>query len=177
MQPLHRNHRGGSMSHHLTAIVVVDENWAIGAKGDLLFSLPTDMKHFRATTLGHCVVMGRKTLDSFPGGRPLPKRRNIVLTTSPTLPQDVDVVHSVEALLAAVGEEPAFVIGGGTVYEALLPYCEKAIVTRVSTKAQDPDTFFPNLDELPQWEVVSTGEMMVENDYQFAFVEYHPIKL
>ncbi len=165
------------MSHHLTAIVVVDENWAIGAKGDLLFSLPTDMKHFRTTTMGHCVLMGRKTLDSFPGGRPLPKRRNIVLTTAPTLPQGVDVVHSVEALLAAVGEEPAFVIGGGTVYAALLPHCEKAIVTQVQTKAQHPDTFFPNLDSLPNWTAVSRSEPMEENGLTFSFVEYENAKL
>ena len=133
----------------MDAIVVVDRNWAIGCNGGLLFSLPTDMKRFRSLTMGGTVLMGRKTLDSFPGGRPLPKRRNIVLSTQEIQVEGAEVVHTLKELLAA-GEaaEHAFVIGGGSVYAALLSRCRRTYLTKVDAAADEPDTYFPNLDKL-----------------------------
>lgn len=156
----------------LKAIVAVDANWGIGCEDKLLFSLPSDMKFFRQTTLGHTVVMGRKTLDSFPGGKPLPKRRNVVLTRQETLPQEVDVVHSLETLVAAVTGEETFVIGGGTVYEALLPQCDTVYVTKVQTLAEQVDTYFPNLDALPNWRLVRESDPITENGHTYTFCTY-----
>ena len=158
----------------MNAIVVVDENWGIGRDGALLFSLPTDMKRFRTLTLGGTVLMGRKTLESFPGGRPLPKRRNVVLSTGLEAIEGAELVHSMDALrLAAEGEDPerVFVIGGGSVYAALLPYCRRALVTRAEA-CGDADTFFPNLDKLPGWEVEKESEPITENGITYRFVDY-----
>lgn len=165
-----------SQKQDLIAIVAVDANWGIGSNNDLLFSLPTDMKFFRQSTLGHTVVMGRKTLDSFPGGKPLPKRRNVVLTHQDSLPQEVEIVHTVADLLQSVAQETAFVIGGGTVYEALLPHCTKAYVTRVQSVGVDVDTHFPNLEALPHWQVVDESAPITENGHTFTFVTYQQTK-
>ena len=102
----------------MNAIVVTDKQWAIGRSGDLLFSLPGDMKHFRTLTTGGTVIMGRKTLDSFPGGRPLPKRRNIVITRDPAFSREgCEIVHTPEDALALAGdEENVWLIGGGSIY-------------------------------------------------------------
>ena len=104
----------------MNAIVVTDKQWAIGRSGDLLFSLPGDMKHFRTLTTGGTVIMGRKTLDSFPGGRPLPKRRNIVITRSPDFHREgCETVSTPEDALALAGdEENVWLIGGGSIYAA-----------------------------------------------------------
>ena len=119
----------------MNAIVVVDENWGIGKEEGLLFSLPTDMKHFRSLTMGGTVIMGRRTLDSFPGGKPLKGRRNIVITRNHALHmEDVETVDSPEAALALVeGEDPekVWVIGGGSVYTALVPHCKRVYLTKV----------------------------------------------
>ena len=106
----------------MNAIVVTDKQWAIGRSGDLLFSLPGDMKHFRTLTTDGTVIMGRKTLDSFPGGRPLPKRRNIVITRSPDFCREgCEIVHRPEEALALAGDgDDVWLIGGGSIYAALL---------------------------------------------------------
>ena len=140
----------------MNAIVAVDTNWAIGCQGDLLFSLPTDMRRFRTLTMGGTVILGRKTLDSFPGGKPLPKRRNIVITRNPGL--------SVE------GAETA--PGGGSVYTALLSRCKRVYLTKVSQAAEDADTFFPNLDKLPGWVVEHTSDPIEENGLTYRFIDY-----
>ena len=151
----------------MNCIVVVDQNWAIGCEGGLLFSLPTDMKRFRSLTIDGTVILGRKTLDSFPGGRPLPRRRNIVITRKVDFDREgCEIVPSPQAALeAAAGteEEQLWVIGGGSVYTALLPKCKRAFVTRVDSAAPEADTFFPNLDKLPGWEVESVSEPVEEN--------------
>ena len=107
----------------MNAIVVVDQNWAIGRDNDLLFSLPTDMKRFRSLTLGGTVILGRRTLDSFPGGRPLPKRRNIVITHCPDFSREgAETVSSLAAMREATAGTPPdqlWVIGGGSIYAAL----------------------------------------------------------
>jgi len=165
----------------MNAIVVVDQNWAIGREGNLLFSLPTDMKRFRSLTLGGTVILGRKTLDSFPGGRPLPKRRNIVITRNVDFDREgAEVVSSLDAALKlAADTEPdrLWVIGGGSIYTALLSRCKRAYLTKVEAAAPDPDTFFPNLDKLPGWQVESTSAPVEENGVTYRFVDYINTKI
>lgn len=160
----------------MNAIVVADRNWAIGRDNCLLFSLPTDMKHFRAMTLDGTVLMGRKTLESFPGGNPLPRRRNIVITRSKTFARDgVEVVHCCkEAMTAVEGADPdtVWVIGGGSVYTCTLSQCKRVFLTQVDTLTEGADTFFPNLDRLPNWKQVSVSEPVEENGLSFRFMEY-----
>ena len=163
----------------MNAIVVVDQNWAIGREGKLLFSLPTDMKRFRSLTLDGTVILGRKTLDSFPGGRPLPRRRNIVITRNVDFDREgIDIVASPEAAMElSGGDENLWVIGGGSVYAALLSRCKRAYLTKVEAAAQDADTFFPNLDKLPGWEITQTSEPVTENGVTYRFVDYVNTKL
>lgn len=165
----------------MNAIVVVDANWAIGREGDLLFSLPTDMKRFRALTLEGTVILGRKTLDSFPGGKPLPKRRNIVITRNTDFTREgTEIVPSPEAALEAARgteDDKLWVIGGGSVYTALLSRCKRVYLTRVDATAPDADTFFPNLDKLPGWEVEAVSEAVEENGYTYRFIDYINTKI
>lgn len=160
----------------MNAIVVVDRSWAIGRENGLLFSLPTDMKRFRSLTTGGTVILGRKTLDTFPGGRPLPNRRNIVITHNPDFVREgAEVVPSTQAALElAAGEDPdkLWVIGGGSVYTALLSRCKRAYLTQVDAQAEGADTFFPNLEKLPAWEVEHTSDPVTENGLTYRFVEY-----
>lgn len=160
----------------MNAIVAVDKNWAIGRENDLLFSLPTDMKRFRTLTSGGTVLMGRKTLDSFPGGKPLPKRKNIVLTRNPEFAREGAVVVSdYEAALAAAADtEPdrVWLIGGGSVYAALLPLCKRVYLTVVDATAEGADTFFPNLEKLPEWKIETVSEPIEENGLTYRFVDY-----
>ena len=122
-------------------------------------------------TTGHTVIMGRKTLDSLPGGKGLPHRRNLVLSRqSDFAPDRAEVIHSVEDILKTA-EDDAFVIGGQQVYEQLLPYCARVYVTKVLSDPE-ADAFFPDLDKLPEWKVASVGEMLTENGLSFQYVEY-----
>ena len=158
----------------MNAIVVADQNWAIGWNNGLLFSLPGDMKHFRTLTSGGTVIMGRRTLDSFPGGKPLPKRRNIVITRDPDFFREgCEMVHSLEDALMLAGDgDDVWLIGGGSIYAALLGRCRRACVTRVDTAAPAADVFFPDLDTLPDWTVERTGEPITENGLTYRFVDY-----
>ena len=158
----------------MNAIVAVDANWAIGCQGDLLFSLPTDMRRFRTLTMGGTVILGRKTLDSFPGGKPLPKRRNIVITRNPDLTVEGAEIASgpEEALALAQGDENIWVIGGGSVYTALLSRCVRVYLTKVDQAAEYADTFFPNLDKLPNWKVEKRAEPVEENGLTYRFIDY-----
>lgn len=165
----------------MNAIVVVDRSWAIGRNGGLLFSLPTDMRRFRALTLGGTVILGRKTLDSFPGGRPLPKRRNIVITHNVDFDRAcAEAVSSPEAALECAGDTPEdqlWVIGGSSVYTALLSRCKRVYLTRVDAVAEGADTFFPNLDKLPSWKIEEQGDTVEENGYTYRFLTYRNTKL
>lgn len=155
----------------MQAIVAVSQSWGIGKGGDLLFRLPSDLRRFKSITTGHTVIMGRKTLDSLPGGKGLPHRRNLVLSRqSDFAPDRAEVIHSVEDILKTA-EDDAFVIGGQQVYEQLLPYCARVYVTKVLADPE-ADAFFPDLDKLPEWKVASTGEMLTENGLSFQYVEY-----
>lgn len=171
------------MACTLKAIVAVCDDWGIGRDGDMVVSNRRDMRHFVACTKGCPVIMGRKTLESFPGGRPLKNRRNIVLTRDAGFSREgVEPVHSVDEALAAVADgEVAWVIGGGAVYGQLLPYCVEAEVTRNHVTC-DSDTFFPDLDADGDWVAVrSTGPMVVgpgegDEGISFEFVTYQRVK-
>lgn len=159
----------------MNLIVNADKNWGIGKNNALLVQIPNDMKMFRSTTIGNVVVMGRKTLESFPNGKPLPKRTNIVLTKNKNFAaKGAIVVHSKEELLEELKkypEEDIFVIGGESIYRMLLPYCTTAYVTRTDY-AYDADTYFPNLDELPEWKLVEESEEETYFDIEYRFTKY-----
>ena len=156
-------------------IVNVTENWGIGCENSLLVSIPADLKRFRALTTGKTVVLGRKTLATFPGGRPLKNRRNIVLTTDPDFSAgEAEIVHSRQELLELLrGCDPksVCVIGGASVYEMLLDYCSVARVTKTFTTCP-ADRFFPNLDERADWRVEARSEVQEENGLRFQYVDY-----
>ena len=162
----------------MNLIVAADERWGIGKDGGLLAHLPGDMKYFRETTRGKVVVMGRKTLESFPGGQPLKNRRNIVLTRNPEYSvKGAEVVRSPEELLKLLEGSPledVYVIGGGEVYRQLLPYCDTVYVTKIDF-AYQADTFFPNLDESPEWELAEESEEQTCFDIEFTFRTYRRI--
>lgn len=147
------------MACELKAIAAVCEDWGIGLDGGMVVANRADMRHFVAKTTGHPVIMGRRTLESFPGGRPLKNRRNIVLTRDPSFQREgVEVVGSVdEALNAVQADDEAWVIGGGAVYAQMLPLCRECEVTK-NLCARRADTFFPNLDEDAAWTVASQTE-------------------
>lgn len=156
----------------MNLIVAVDRNWAIGRDGDQLVYLSEDLKHFKALTTGHPVILGRKTLATFPGGRPLKGRRNMILSRSPGFaPEGAEVFQNLPALLEAAPED-AFVLGGASVYAALLDKCGTAYVTRIEASFPGPDCFFPNLDRLPQWHVTDEGPTLEEQGLQFRYVTY-----
>lgn len=161
----------------MNLIVAVDENWAIGNKGKLLVSIPSDMKFFRQETSGEgkVVILGRKTLESFPGGRPLKNRVNIVLTKNKDFQvEGAVVVHSVEEALEAVkgyDDEKIYVIGGDTIYKQFLPYCKLAHITKIA-HAYEADAYFPNLDEMPEWEITGESDEQTYFDLEYRFVRY-----
>ena len=156
-------------------IVAVDKNWGIGKNNDLLVSIPADMKMFLTETSGKVVVMGRKTLESFPGGQPLKNRTNIVLSGNPDYQvKGAIVVHSLPELLEEIKKYPkdqVYCIGGDSVYKMLLPYCDTAQVTKIDF-AYEADRYFPNLDEMPQWQVAAESEEQTYFDLEYRFVRY-----
>lgn len=145
----------------MDAIVAVYDNWGIGCEGDQPIALSADRKFFRRVTAGSTVIVGRRTVSSFPGRQPLPKRRNILLTRQDITLPGFEIAHSPEeAARMAKDDEKVFVIGGGTVYRQMLPLCSRAIITKIHTTVRC-DTDFPNLDESPEWvltEVLESGE-------------------
>lgn len=163
----------------MNLIAAVDKNWAIGKDNGLLVSIPADMKFFRETTTGKVVVMGRKTLESFPNGLPLKNRINIVLTTDHSYQvKDAVIVHSKEELeeeLQKYNSEDIYVIGGESVYRLLLDACDTAHITKIDY-AYEADAFFPNLDENPDWEIVADSEEQTYFDLEFYFLKYQKVK-
>ncbi len=158
----------------MTIIVAADKNWAIGNKNELLVRIKEDLKNFKELTTGHTVILGRKTLATFPGGLPLKNRRNIIMSRDKDYTVDgADVAHSVEELLDIVKglDDEIFVIGGGTVYDQLLPYCDKAIVTRIGGE-YEADTYFHDLDEDEEWEIADSSEVQTSPEVTYRFVTY-----
>ena len=156
-------------------IVAVDRNWAIGNKGGLLVSIPEDMKFFRETTTGNIVVMGKNTLISFPGSKPLKNRENIVIALEKDYKvEGATVVYSIEEALEAVKNfdtDNVYVIGGGSIYKQMLPYCDTAYVTYMDY-AYEADTYFPNLDEDEEWRLVEESEEQTYFDIEYYFRTY-----
>ena len=159
----------------MNLIAAVDENWAIGNQGKLLVSIPNDMKHFREETTGKVVVLGRKTLQTFPQGMPLKNRTNIILSRDEGYAvKDAVVVHSVEELLEELKQYDSgdvYIIGGESVYRQLLPYCDTAHVTKID-HAYQADAYFPNLDRDPNWEVTADSEEQTYFDIPYRFLQY-----
>ena len=157
----------------IRAIVAVDKKWGIGKKNDLLFNLPLDMKFFRQTTAGTTVCMGYNTLLSFPGGKPLPKRKNIVLCPEGVEREDAVMVHSLDDMLSAIKSEECdvYVIGGAMFYRSMLAYCEEVLVTKVDADGE-AEVFYPNLDENADFECVFESETQETNGYNIKFTTY-----
>jgi dihydrofolate reductase len=152
------------------AVVAVDRNWAIGKGDKLLCHLPGDLKYFKELTIGKKILVGRKTLDSFPGGRPLPGRENIVVTRDPSFEREgCTVCHSLEEALSQAGE--VIVCGGDSIYRAMLPMTDTVYVTKIDA-AFDADRYFPNLDEDPEWEITADSDEMTYFDIAYQFVKY-----
>lgn len=163
----------------MNMIVAVDRNWGIGQNNKLLVSIPADMKFFREMTTGKVVVMGRRTLESFPNGLPLANRTNVILTRN----QDYHVkngcvCHTVEETLEELKkyrDQDIFVIGGESVYRQFLPYCNAVHVTKID-HAYQADAFFPNLDEMEEWEITADSEEQTYFDLEYTFLKYEKRK-
>ena len=160
----------------MVLIAAVDEEWGIGKDGKLLFSIPEDQKYFRDTTYGKMVVMGRKTLESLPGGKPLKGRGNIVLTShdGSDLPEGLAVAHSSDelcSLISAYDPDDVFLIGGATLYREFLADCSRALITKVQG-AYGADASIDDLDKMEGWELVKEGECKKYGPYRYRFCEY-----
>ncbi|MBQ6221759.1 MAG: dihydrofolate reductase [Solobacterium sp.] len=162
----------------MIAVAATDRYWAIGYQGHMLVYLPEDLKHFRSLTTGKTIVYGRKTLLTFPGEKPLPERKNIILSGNPDFHvEDAVVVNSIEELLEILPEntDDVMVIGGGVVYHELLPYCDKAMITRIEAE-YEADTHMDNMDEDPEWVCTERGENKEYNGVIFHYDIYERVK-
>ncbi len=159
----------------MNAIVAVDENWAIGKEGRLLVHLPGDLKYFQEKTTGKTIVVGRKTLESFPKGRPLPRRKNLVLTRKKTFSVDgAQVYSSLEALekdLEKMDSSQVYIAGGAQVYRSFLDRVDTIFVTKIE-KDFSGDCHFENLDENSAFQVTWRGPLVEENGVKYQFVKY-----
>lgn len=159
----------------MNMIVTVDNNWAIGNKGSLLVRIPNDSKALRQETSGKVVVLGRKTLETFPQGKPLAGSTNIILSTNPDYQvKGANVVHDIEELLEELkkyNDEDIYIIGGESIYRMMLPYCDVVHVTKIDHN-YEADAYFPNLDMLKEWEITAEGEEQTYFDIAYEFVKY-----
>ena len=159
----------------MNLIVAVDNNWAIGNKGELLIRIPNDHKHFREETTGKVVVLGRKTLETFPQGLPLKNRTNIILSTDKNYTvKDAIIVHSIEELLEELkkyDDEDIYIIGGDSVYRQMLPYCNVAHITKIDHE-YEADAYFPNLDKDEEWEITADSDEQTYFDIPYQFLKY-----
>ncbi len=156
----------------MNLIVAVYEDWGIGRDGTQPIALSADRKFFRETTRGAMVVVGRRTIEDFPGKKPLPGRVNVALTRTEAEISGFTVCHSPEEAVAlAKTAEKCFVIGGGSIYKQMLPYCDAAYITKVHTNP-DSDTFFPNLDEDGNWYLAETLQSGEENGIAYEMLLY-----
>lgn len=158
----------------MNAIVVVDNNWAIGRNGDLLVHLPGDLKYYKEKTTGNVIVVGRKTLESFPGGKPLPNRANIVITRNSDYEADGCIIcSSKEAALKKLEEydtEKVFIAGGAEIYRQFMDDCDEFYVTKIY-ESFEADRYFPNLDELG-FKVIWESPLQEEKGIKYRFLRY-----
>ena len=159
----------------MEAVVNVTPDWGIGFENRLLVAIPEDLRRFRALTTGKTVILGRKTLETFPGGRPLKNRRNLVLSADPAFqPEGAEVLRSREALLAllrTLDPETLCVIGGESIYRMLLPFCARVRLTRTFCDLR-ADRFFPNLDTLENWRQEWASEILESDGTRYQFIDY-----
>lgn len=159
----------------MNLIAAVDKNWAIGYQNELLVRIPNDHKHFREETTGKVVVLGRKTLETFPQGLPLKNRTNIILSRNQGYSvKDAIVVHSLEELKQELSKYPSediYIIGGESVYRELVSWCDVAHITKIDHEYQ-ADAYFPNLDEDEDWEITADSEEQTYFDIEYTFVKY-----
>ncbi len=164
----------------MNMIVAVDRQWAIGKEGELLCHLPGDLQYYKEKTLNKTIIMGRKTLESLPGGKPLPKRKNIILTRDENFKEvkfenrDYIAVNSKEEafeLLENTPKEEIMVSGGEQIYKMLLPECDKVYVTKID-KIFQGDVFFPDLDQSNEFEITWQGDAREENNISYTFYVY-----
>lgn len=159
----------------MNMIAAVDGHWAIGCRGKLLVSIPNDQKMFREMTTGKVIVYGRKTLMTFPQGQPLPGRTNFILSANPSFSvKGAEVVNSEGALLSALkayDDEDVFIVGGESVYRMMLPHCDTVHVTKID-HIYEADAYFPNLDELPEWEITADSDELTYFDIPYTFLRY-----
>lgn len=159
----------------MNLIAAADANWGIGKDGGLLVHLPGDLKYFKEKTSGKVVVMGRATLESLPGGKPLPNRTNIVLTTRTDFAKEGCLVaHDLDELAAACADyEPddVMVIGGEQIYMQLIRWCDRLFITKIF-EAFDADKHLMNVDKMRSFELVWESDVQEENGVQYQFLEY-----
>ena len=159
----------------MNVIAAVDNNWAIGYQGSLLVRIPSDQKTFREMTEGKVIVMGRKTLETFPQKQPLKNRINIVLSRNEEYTvKGALVVHSIKELMEELkkyDDADIFVVGGSSVYEQLLPYCDTAHITKIDYVYQ-ADAYFPNLDAMSDWELTADSDEQTYFDLEYYFLKY-----
>lgn len=163
----------------MNIIAAVDNNWAIGYQNELLVRIPNDHKHFRMETQGKVVVLGRKTLETFPQGLPLAERTNIILSRDTSYRvKNAAVVHSIPQLLemlSGYASEDIYIIGGESIYRQMLPYCDVAHITKID-HSYAADRYFPNLDELPGWRITQDSEEQTYFDLEYRFLKYEKHK-
>ena len=162
----------------MNMIAAVDRNWAIGRKGRLLVSIPNVLKHFREETMGKVVVLGRKTLQTFPQAMPLSGRTNIILSRNPSFfVKGAQVVHSLDELKLALEPFPSkdiYCIGGESIYRQLLPWCDTAHITRID-HGYEADAYFPNLDREPGWKITADSDEQTYFDMAYTFLMYERV--
>ena len=168
----------------IAAVVAVDSNYGIGSNNELLAHIPEDMKHFKEVTTGGTVVAGRKTYDSLPK-KPLPNRTNIIITSKADVPEVIDddvLISNMEYIKVWLTDDKLisenngiYVIGGGMIYKDLLPFCERVYITKILHAYDNVDTYFPNIDNMPEWEMTSASEIKEHNGVQYQFCVYDRI--
>jgi len=163
----------------MKAILHADKEWGIGKNNSLMFRIPADMKFFKETTTGNVVVMGSNTLKSFPNGKPLKDRVNIVLYPSGEKRDDCVIVRNLDELFEEIKKYPTdkvFIIGGQMTYKTLLPYCDEVLVTKVDAVG-GADAFFENLDKNPDFKLVYESQPVETNGYLIKFTTYKNLKV
>ena len=160
-----------------SAIVAVDNNWGIGYNGDLLISIPDDLKNFKKLTTGHTVVMGLNTWNSLPK-KPLPNRLNVVIEPLDDWYYENDTLHMdlntfIRRFKSLDQNKEIFIMGGGSIYKQLIPYCNRVYVTKIYKNFDNVDTFFPNLDETGEWVGKPIGDLLTYNDITYQYWVYN----
>ena len=168
----------------IACVVAVDSNYGIGSNNELLAHIPEDMKHFKEITTGGTVIVGRKTYDSLPK-KPLPNRTNIIITSKADTPETIDydvLISNMEYIKIWLTDDKLisenngiYVIGGGMIYKDLLPFCERVYITKILHAYDNVDTYFPNIDNMPEWEMTSASEIKEHNGVQYQFCVYDRI--